>query len=241
MPDEAHAAQDEGPHHDLGEVRLGRQHPPELQSRDPDQPGVGLSLAADEGFAPVQEVGLAGELPRPVDREDVPLAIRLFVERLHRVTEQQAEIGGAIAAPVEERAGRHRFLRAVLGDPRDHAGVEAREGLGLPQIRVRLIERRRHRGLAGHRHHRGFPLSSTGRLRHRLVARETGGFRDTVGAANDRSGFGTRTAPIGSRNRYEVNNIAGWDHPGASCRRRDRSSPGRHSTTPNLPEDRILR
>ena len=56
--DETGATQDERPHHDLGDVGLGGQHPPELGAAQPSHPAVDGHPAADQNL-PVGEQSIS--------------------------------------------------------------------------------------------------------------------------------------------------------------------------------------
>ena len=113
VADQADAAQDEGAHDDLADVRLAGDEAVEVRALHPHDARILAGAAAHQDGAVVEEVELAGELPRVVRGEDMRLPVLVQVENLYRAVEHEEEVDAALAAGEEDRAGGSALFRAV--------------------------------------------------------------------------------------------------------------------------------
>ena len=73
---------------------------------------IAAGAAGHQDLAVVEEVHLAGELARPVHREDVRPIMIVGVENLDRPLEHEKEIDAALAALKHQVAGVEALLRS---------------------------------------------------------------------------------------------------------------------------------
>ncbi len=142
VADEADAAKDEGAHDHFADVALGDRHAAEIGVFDADHPALPARPRADEGFARVEEVDLAGELAREMDVDDAWLAGVIPIEDFDRAIDDDEEIDAALAAFEQHRVLWHGFLDPELRRARDLVGRQPRKGLPLALIGVARIDRR---------------------------------------------------------------------------------------------------
>ena len=122
---------------DLADVGLGRDHAAEVGALEPRTTRVCLRRPArNQDLAVVEQVHLAGELPRAVDGDHVLAAMRSSLEDLDRALEHQEEVDAALAALEQRGPIRHALLRPVTADALEHVVVQARERLVFAQVRV---------------------------------------------------------------------------------------------------------
>src|SRR3954451_11055098 len=120
IPNKEHPAEDEGPHHDFGNVRLGRQQASERYAGQSHHTCITTGLVADERLTPVEEIRLARKLPGAMCRDDVVLAVGSLLGGLNLAIEDEEEVGSTITAPIQEGAGRDRLLLALGSNAPHH-------------------------------------------------------------------------------------------------------------------------
>ncbi len=194
--DELHSPQDEGPHQDLTELRVGLHQRHQLFAMQLDH-RARLAHTDPEERAPARDhVDLAGELTGPVD-DDGGLSRAGPPDNLDLTRRHDEERHGLVARLDEHLAGTGRALAPVRCDARDLFRRQRRKD-------VVGARQRRHQGRGGVGHdlrpHTRAKISS--RVRRLLVRRWTGlcrrpsadRSRTVRDGGSDRRGPSTRTA-----------------------------------------------
>lgn len=160
MTDQADATQDESPHDDFTDIRLGAQHFAKIGPLDADQAAVRARAARHQNLPVVEQVELTGELALTVHPEDFWLAIIVDIEDLDAAVKYKKKVNAALSALEQHRSLAQSLLYAVVRDSLGGVDTEARESLGFARVRVGRIDLGR-----------GFDSLGKGQRRHRYFSR----------------------------------------------------------------------
>ncbi len=140
MADDADASQNEGAHDDLADIGFAAHHAAERDRIEPGQTGRHGGFAADQDASRVEQVEFAAELTIPMGGENPLLPVRIVVEDLDRPVQDEIEVGAALPALEQHRAGRDLLLDPIGRHSFRHLGRENRKRLRQPLVGIGLID-----------------------------------------------------------------------------------------------------